>query len=648
MVAPPLDLDGSKHYDLSQPRLLEWVFHMIEVGRFRSFMTEPPCTTFSAAAYPALRSYKEPLGYQPDEPRTKHGNLLAFRSFLLLRHGRKHKRPCGKEQPRRSKMAWLPAWAQLLDLGFQESVIASCQFGSPHKKEFLFASYLLDACGLERKCPGGHDHIRIEGKFTKQSAVYTYELARHFAWHFWKALRALEAEDAEYNCAGHESVIVNDVLATGHWRLSKVWAWRKKHHINVHEAQSALAIQKKVALECESSRALGLLDSRVAKGALAKGRSTSYGLQIVCKKSAALQVASDTYWGWLFAPTRLNVADDPTRDCALRPSAKTSLLSFLQLDEIQQLHAKFFKKSVANWLRLCILLFCVSGCKGAEISVPVDHLGDFVFPVRHEHGMQVDGILGGRNEDAKLDDGLGFFSPCLSSSLRFDLDLWRSGLQLGFTYSLAFISSHLCIPFLLGLGFCCLLLALLSGALNPSVDFPSRSFVGVRRLRPLGIAWIWVLASSVSAMEPETAADLRRAAYRSADGLIPTRVARKSTLEAREKLLMEFSSWLFSTHGLLWSSLRTAKPADPEEISRLLVLYGQEMFLAGKAYGRYAETINAVASARPSWRKQLSGAWDLAFAWLADEPAQHHPALPLSILLAALSVALLWGWPIEA
>lgn len=38
-------------------------------------------------------------------------------------------------------------------------------------------------------------------------------------------------------------------------------------------------------------------------------------------------------------------------------------------------------------------------------------------------------------------------------------------------------------------------------------------------------------------------------------------------------------------------------------------------------------------------RKQLVGAWDLALA--LAEPTEHH-------LLALLSVALLWGWPLEA
>lgn len=33
---------------------------------------------------------------------------------------------------------------------------------------------------------------------------------------------------------------------------------------------------------------------------------------------------------------------------------------------------------------------------------------------------------------------------------------------------------------------------------------------------------------------------------------------------------------------------------------------------------------------RPVVKKQLTAAWDLAFAWLQDEPHNHHPAIPLS------------------
>ena len=44
----------------------------------------------------------------------------------------------------------------------------------------------------------------------------------------------------------------------------------------------------------------------------------------------------------------------------------------------------------------------------------------------------------------------------------------------------------------------------------------------------------------------------------------------------------------------------------------------------------------------------LVSAWDLAFAWVTDEPTSHHPAMPLSVLLAFSATALLWGWPTEA
>ena len=67
---------------------------------------------------------------------------------------------------------------------------------------------------------------------------------------------------------------------------------------------------------------------------------------------------------------------------------------------------------------------------------------------------------------------------------------------------------------------------------------------------------------------------------------------------------------------------------------------------SGKAYGRYAETINAVEMAKPLVKRHLTMAWDLAFAWLQDEPADHHPAMPVSVLLAAMTVGVMWGWPV--
>ena len=62
-VAPVLYLSDSSHYDLKDHRLLEWIYHMLEQNRFCSVMLEPPCTTFSPAAHPAVRSYECPAGF---------------------------------------------------------------------------------------------------------------------------------------------------------------------------------------------------------------------------------------------------------------------------------------------------------------------------------------------------------------------------------------------------------------------------------------------------------------------------------------------------------------------------------------------------------------------------------------------------------
>ena len=93
---------------------------------------------------------------------------------------------------------------------------------------------------------------------------------------------------------------------------------------------------------------------------------------------------------------------------------------------------------------------------------------------------------------------------------------------------------------------------------------------------------------------------------------------------------------------LVWPLDRT------EEISAMLVEYGRSLFRNGAAYYRYSETISAIAAARPGIRRHLGAAWDLAFAWLSEEPHAHHRALPKGVLLAILAAALTWGWIREA
>lgn len=112
-------------------------------------------------------------------------------------------------------------------------------------------------------------------------------------------------------------------------------------------------------------------------------------------------------------------------------------------------------------------------------------------------------------------------------------------------------------------------------------------------------------------------------------------------------LLSDFEKWL-STFNLALSDVVDARDFDPERVSSLLVQYGRHLYYLGRPYGVYSETINAVVSRRPTLRRQVGQAWDLAFAWVAEEPVTHHPAMPRAILVAIVGLSLLWGWPHEA
>lgn len=80
-VVHPIELSDSVHFDLGNCKLLEWLcFFMLQTGRIRSLMCEPPCT-FSAAAHPAVRSYKQPRGFN----RRCRNDLVRQSSCLSLR-----------------------------------------------------------------------------------------------------------------------------------------------------------------------------------------------------------------------------------------------------------------------------------------------------------------------------------------------------------------------------------------------------------------------------------------------------------------------------------------------------------------------------------------------------------------------------------
>ena len=307
-VCTPIDLSQSPAFDLGSEKLLDWIFQMIAEKRFRSLALEPPCTTFSPAQYPASRSYDNPLGFDRKEKKTYLGNLLAFRCLTIAWFAWRFDLPLLLEQPRLSKMAWLGAWRHLLSLGFEEAILASCMLGSIHKKEFRLLVYGLDTDRLTVRCSGGHRHVRIEGKYTKASAIYAPGVAKLIADCFSKALSEKIGQE-DPSVSGLESVIINDILLSRTWTTTSVWAWKHLGHINVLESHAYVALLNALAKRGGSLRFNAFLDSRVAKGAHGKGRSSARSLKRSLKKASALTIAGNLHPSFGFAPTTLNTAE---------------------------------------------------------------------------------------------------------------------------------------------------------------------------------------------------------------------------------------------------------------------------------------------------------------------------------------------------
>ena len=196
VVGPVIDLDRSPAFDLCLLQLLSWLCFMVEGGRLDSFFLAPPCTTFSPAAFPSLRSYAMPRGFNPTERRTLLGTTLALRSLALMLVAARTRVIGLLETPRRSKLAWLQEWIYFLDaLIADETWLASCNFGSIHQKEFRLLGCNVEMTRLNFPCTRDHTHVKIEGKYTRPSATYTDQLAWMFASEISKSSQH-QVEDA--------------------------------------------------------------------------------------------------------------------------------------------------------------------------------------------------------------------------------------------------------------------------------------------------------------------------------------------------------------------------------------------------------------------------------------------------------------------
>ena len=211
-------------YGLKAPHLVAWITHLLANGTLNAVLLMPPCTTFSVMRRPALRDRFFPFGFDPTDPQTHDGNVLAHRSFQIGRTAAVNQAIAVLEKPHSSKMRYLLSWEALLGLESASLVRAdSCQFGSIHRESFSCLGINVDLQPIALRFPGTCKHVQIQGVYTIASATYLPRLAyglAHCIAHGVLQMRHQATVNETSEATGLESQLVNEVVISSQWEVA--------------------------------------------------------------------------------------------------------------------------------------------------------------------------------------------------------------------------------------------------------------------------------------------------------------------------------------------------------------------------------------------------------------------------------------------
>ncbi|CAK0902320.1 unnamed protein product [Prorocentrum cordatum] len=320
-----------------------------------------------------------------------------------------------------------------------------------------------------------------------------------------------------------EAPLVNEIMAAAPWRVLIQEVADHSAHINIKELRAYGEAMERVARKFPKSRATYFMDPTVTIGAVAKGRSPSWYVNEELRALLPHTVGHGHYPRAHFAPTRLNVADDPTRGRQVRPC-----------------------RDGPAWL----------GYEGNDFARAFDQWAS------------------------------------LPRQSRTTSDWAR------FLFKLLLPEPRAAWPWSWGL---------FDGTLGFPGEGPRRQALVHRR-------------------------GASPASYRPLQPL---------TISRRARYMQDFAQWLGDFLRLTFEHL---SEAEPREVAQALAAYCQHMFDSERPLGIYVETINGWIDQHRHLKRQLQLAWDVAWAWKKLVPAYHHRPTPVPVLLAQVSVALLWGW----
>ena len=359
-----IDLTVSRHYDLTAVKLLDWILQMLQERPPKSVGCESSCTTLLPVQQLASRPYEIMLSSDRTERRALTGTTLTLRCLTIVYMCCLTDTPSLLEQPKLSKIAWLSAWKWLRLLGLEEAVVASCMLGSIHQEELPFLIYGFDARSFQERCSGGHAHMRVEGAYTKQSAIYVPGVVKQLARHIVSVPGTAFCQE-EPARKGLGSGVVNDLLKAGKWSTIFTWSWQTPSQLDVLVSHAYMGLLHRLAQRGGGKKSVASQDNPSAEGAHAKGRSSAPSLRRSLEKACAVTVAANLHPALGVAPTGLSTANAPSRDRNLLTSSDVSILEFLSDAQVVTLHSHQFSRPAAGWLRLYILV-AFALCPGAE------------------------------------------------------------------------------------------------------------------------------------------------------------------------------------------------------------------------------------------------------------------------------------------
>ena len=199
-VLPPLSIQGS--WDLRDGNLFWSILSLIRGGRIRFLWWPPPCTTFSLAQAPRLRSLENPWGFNLLDQDTCKGNLDAAQSLLLALGQAEAGNGFAGEQPAYGYMRALEPWETLRRRGAFEVLLDWCRFGARFKKttQLLVNVATLQKLGL--RCHHRSRHPPLKGALTIKAGEHCPKFCREVV----KLVQTVWSEDC-----GLRGVVTTDV-----------------------------------------------------------------------------------------------------------------------------------------------------------------------------------------------------------------------------------------------------------------------------------------------------------------------------------------------------------------------------------------------------------------------------------------------------